>query len=80
MSRTRCSLAIIVVLVWGLLVPFAMASSGCLLMCDGPCGVTPGVASAPVSPAMIADVNVAHADVMAFIPTDRPSGLEPPPK
>jgi hypothetical protein len=80
MSRARCSIAVVVVLVWGLFVPVAMASSGCLLMCDDPCGLMPVVASAPVTPAVIASVTAAHTDVVASVPTVRPSGLEPPPK
>lgn len=60
MKRYRLVVAVIVVVLWGLSAPLAMASNNCMAMgamCEGPCGASPGalaqwVDAIPVDPAM----------------------------
>jgi hypothetical protein len=82
MNGLRAALAVVLVLVWGLFVPVAMAADHCAAMsymCEGPCGAS-APATAPSAPAVVGLVSlVASAPVPAVPQIDRPA-LEPPPK
>jgi hypothetical protein len=80
---SRGVVAIVVLALWVLLAPVAMAFSGCAsmgAMCEGPCGttacaiVTPTLSSAP---ALVAVFDVA---IDRELPANTPAGLEHPPK
>ena len=52
MRPSRAVIAILTVLIWGVFTPVVMASSGCMAMgamCEGPCGASSCVVSAPLS-------------------------------
>lgn len=70
------------ILVWGLFVPVAMAADHCAAMnylCEGPCGAS-APASAPTLPAMIGFVSLVRVVPAPVVPQiDRPA-VEPPPK
>jgi hypothetical protein len=82
MKHGRVLVAIIVVVVWGLFVPFAMASSHCptmSAMCEGPCGAS-WVASIPVVSESLDLVAPVYLAPLAAAPSIQPPVLELPPK
>jgi hypothetical protein len=82
MNGLRATLAVVLLLVWGLFVPVAMAADHCAAMnymCEGPCGAS-APATPPTVPAIIGVVSlVRSAPVPAEPQIDRPA-VEPPPK
>jgi hypothetical protein len=80
MSYARLAVIAVTILVWGLFVPVAMASSDCMAMCDGPCGVSADIVSAPVAPPMIALVTPAYVEAVSSAAAIDPRSPEPPPK
>ena len=80
MDRVRLAVVIVTVLVWGLFVPVAMASSGCMAMCDGPCGASAQIVAAPVAPPVIALVTPVYTDPVQSTLAIDPRSPEPPPK
>jgi hypothetical protein len=82
MSSFRAALAVVVVLVWGLFVPVAMAADQCAAMnymCEGPCGAsTP--ATAPTVPALTGLVSLVRSAPAPAVPQIDRSAVEPPPK
>ena len=80
---SRGVVAILVLALWVLVVPVAMAFSGCAsmgAMCEGPCGTSacaifpPTLSSAPAL-ASVVDVRIDRE-----LPSNSPAGLERPPK
>jgi hypothetical protein len=75
-------LAVVLVLVWGLFVPAAMAADHCVAMnymCEGPCGAS-APATAPTVPSVIGFVSLVRSAPVPAVPQiDRPA-VEPPPK
>ena len=80
MGHLRLAVVILTVLVWGLFVPVAMASSDCMAMCDGPCGASAQIVTAPIAPPVIALVTPAYADPVQSTLAIDPRTPEPPPK
>jgi hypothetical protein len=80
MGHTRLAVVIVTVIVWGLLVPVAMASSDCMAMCDGPCGASADIVTAPIAPPVIALVTPAYAEPVQSTLAIDPRSPEPPPK
>ena len=80
MGHLRLAIVILTVLVWGLFVPVAMASSDCMAMCDGPCGASAQIVTAPIAPPVIALVTPAYADPVQSTLAIDPRTPEPPPK
>jgi len=80
MGHLRLAVVILTVLVWGLFVPDAMASSDCIAMCDGPCGASAQIVTAPIAPPVIALVTPAYADPVQSTLAIDPRTPEPPPK
>ena len=82
MSWFRAALAVVLVFVWGLFVPVAMAADQCAAMsymCEGPCGAS-APATPPTVPAIIGLVSLVRSAPAPAVPqTDRPA-VEPPPK
>jgi len=82
MKGFRAALAVVLVLVWGLFVPVAMAADHCAAMnymCEGPCGAS-APATPPTVPAVIGLVSLVRAAPAPAVPQiDRPA-VEPPPK
>ena len=79
MGYVRLAVVIITVIVWGLFVPVAMASSDCMAMCDGPCGASAHIVT-PVAPPVIALVTPAYAEPVQSTFAIDPRSPEPPPK
>ena len=79
----RGAVVIVVLAVWVLLGPIAMAFSGCpsmAAMCEGPCGAVACATLAPAlssTPALISSLGTAIDD---HLPPNVPAGLEHPPK
>ena len=80
MGYARLAVVVMVVLVWGLFVPVAMASSDCMAMCDGPCGASAHIVTAPVAPPVIALVTPAYAEPVHSMLAIDPRSPEHPPK
>ena len=80
MGHTRLAVVIVTVIVWGLFVPVAMASSDCMAMCDGPCGASAHIIAGPVAPPVIALAMPAYAELVQSTLAIDPRSLEPPPK
>lgn len=83
MKHWRVLVAVIAVLVWGLSAPLAMASSHCLTMvaeCEGPCGVSSGVLSSPMSDVNSDLVSFQVAVTSPHVPRSAPDTPELPPK
>lgn len=82
MNGVRVVLAVVLVLVWGLFVPVAMATDQCAAMnymCEGPCGAS-APATAPTLPVVIGLVSLVRSTPAPAVPQiDRPA-VEPPPK
>lgn len=82
MNGFRAVLVVVLVLVWGLFVPVAMAADHCAAMnymCEGPCGAS-APAAAPTVPAIIGLVSLVRSAPAPALPQiDRPA-VEPPPK
>jgi hypothetical protein len=80
MSLARLAIVAVTILVWGLFVPLAMASSDCMAMCDGPCGAPASTVSAPAAPSVIALVTPAYVEAVSSTAAIDPRSPEPPPK
>jgi hypothetical protein len=82
MNGLRAALVVVLLLVWGLFVPVAMAADHCAAMnymCEGPCGAS-APATAPTVPAVIGLVSLVRSAPAPAVPKiDRPA-VEPPPK
>jgi hypothetical protein len=82
MNRLRMAVALLLVLVWGLFVPVAMAADHCAAMnsmCEGPCGAS-STATPPAVPTYTVLVSRAPtASAPSLAQSERPT-LEPPPK
>jgi hypothetical protein len=82
MNRVRAALVVVLILVWGLFVPVAMAADHCAAMnymCEGPCGAS-APATAPTVRTVIGFVSLVRSAPVPAVPQiDRPA-LEPPPK
>jgi hypothetical protein len=82
MNGLRAALVVVLIVIWGLFVPMAMAADHCAAMnymCEGPCGAS-APATAPTAPAIIGMVSlVGSTPVPAMPQIDRPAP-EPPPK
>ncbi len=76
------TVAVLVVLLWGVFVPIAMAADHCAAMsgmCEGPCGASSTVAS-PTVPASTGLVSNAPSVPLPAVPQVAPPTLELPPK
>ena len=74
--------AIAIVLVWGLVMPMAMAAGLCTMMgalCEGPCGATLA-AFGPTAPVAIELVGRAAAAPVPIAPAFERAVPEPPPR
>ena len=82
MKYLRVAVTVILLLVWGVFVPVAIAADHCAAMggmCEGPCGASSTV-SAPTVPPSTDLVSRAPSMPAAAVPhSDRPA-LERPPK
>ena len=82
MSRQRV-ITILVLAIWVLLGPMAMAFTGCATMgamCEGPCGASAcGIAAPTLSIAPVA-ASVLYIAADGQLPANVVPGLEPPPK
>ena len=82
MKCLRVAVTVILLLVWGVFVPVAMAADHCAAMggmCEGPCGAS-STASAPTVPAFTGLVSRAPSMAAPAVPqSDRPA-IERPPK
>jgi hypothetical protein len=83
MVRLRVLVTVLLIVVWGMFTPLAMATDHCFLMggaCETPCGASSCLVAAPVSAVIVEPVAVTDA----FIPADAPAPLlgvlELPPK
>jgi hypothetical protein len=82
MKGLRVAVTVVVILLWGLFVPLALASNACPMMssmCEGPCGALQ-VASAPVAAGAIEQVTAASPTPIPVVLTVAPAVLDPPPK
>jgi hypothetical protein len=80
--RGRRVVALVLVLVWGVFVPAAMAADHCAAMsgmCEGPCGASSTVA-APTVPAFTGLVGRAPSLAPPTVPQPERSTPEQPPK
>jgi len=82
MRRGNAVVAIATVLVWGFVMPMAMAAGLCTMMgalCEGPCGATL-TASGPTGPVAIDLVGRASTAPVPPAPTFERAVPEPPPR
>jgi hypothetical protein len=82
MRGARIVITIVVLLLWGLFVPVAMAADHCAAMsgmCEGPCGAS-STATAPTVPAPAGLVGRASSMALPAVPQLAPPPLELPPK
>jgi hypothetical protein len=82
MNGFRAVLAVVLILVWGLFVPVAMAADHCAAMnymCEGPCGASTPATAPTVATATGLVSLVRSAPAPAVPQIDRPA-VEPPPK
>ena len=82
MKALRVAVTVVVVLVWGVFVPAAMAADHCAMMnfmCEGPCGAS-SPASAPTVPVFAGLVSRAPLAPAPAVPEFERTALEPPPK
>jgi len=82
MKGLRVAVAVVVVLLWGVFVPMAMAADHCAAMsgmCEGPCGASSTVAG-PTVPASAGLVSLAPFMPLPAVPQAAPPTLELPPK
>lgn len=82
MNGLRAAVVVVVVLLWGLFVPVAMAADHCAAMsgmCEGPCGASSTVAG-PTVPAFSGLVSRAPSVPLPAVPQPVPPTLELPPK
>jgi len=82
MKGLRMTVAVLVVLLWGVFVPIAMAADHCAAMsgmCEGPCGASSTVAG-PTVPASTGLVSNAPSVPLPAVPQVAPPTLELPPK
>jgi hypothetical protein len=82
MKSLRVAVTVVLILVWGMFVPAAMAADHCAMMnfmCEGPCGAS-SPASAPTVPAFIGLVSRAPLAAPPAVPEFERAALEPPPK
>ena len=81
--NTRGAVAILVLAVWVLLGPVAMAFAGCATMaamCEGPCGTATCVAVAPTLSSAPDGVSSLEAAPDRSLPANILASLEHPPK
>jgi hypothetical protein len=82
MQSVRVALVVVVVVLWGLFVPAAMAADHCAAMsgmCEGPCGASSTV-TAPALPTLTGLVGRAPAAVVPVAPQPERSTPEQPPR
>ena len=82
MNGLRAALVVVLLLVWGLFVPVAMAADQCAAMnymCEGPCGAS-APATPPTVPAVIGLVSLVRSAPAPAVPQIDRSAVEPPPK
>lgn len=82
MKGLRVAIVLVVVLLWGLWVPAAMAADHCAAMsgmCEGPCGASSTV-TGPTVPAFTGLVSRAPSMPLPAVPQPAPPTLELPPK
>ena len=82
MKCLRVAVTVVLLLVWGVVVPAAMAADHCAAMsgmCEGPCGASATVTPPAVSAATDV-VSRAPAAPAPTLPQLERSTLEPPPK
>ena len=82
MKGLRATVAVVVVLLWGIFVPMAMAADHCAAMsgmCEGPCGASSTVAG-PTVPASTGLVSRAPSMPLPAALQTAPPTLELPPK
>lgn len=82
MKGLRAAVVVVVVLLWGVFVPVAMAADHCVAMsgmCEGPCGASCTVVG-PTVPAFTGLVSRAPSVPLPAVPQPAPPTLELPPK
>jgi hypothetical protein len=82
MKGLRAAVAVVVVVLWGLFVPVAMAADHCAAMngmCEGPCGASSTV-TAPTVPGFTDLVSRAPSAPVPATPQPAQPTLEPPPR
>jgi len=82
MMGLRAAVVVIVILLWGVFVPVAMAADHCAAMngmCEGPCGASSTV-TGPTVPAFTGLVSRAPSVPLPAVPHLAPPTLELPPK
>ena len=82
MKCLRVAVTVVLLLVWGMFVPVAMATDHCAAMggmCEGPCGASSTV-SAPTVPASTDIVSRALSMPVPAVPHSERPALERPPK
>ena len=82
MMGLRAAVVVIVILLWGVFVPVAMAADHCAAMsgmCEGPCGASSTV-TGPTVPAFTGLVSRAPSVPLPAVPHPAPPTLELPPK
>jgi hypothetical protein len=82
MKGLRVAITIVVVVLWGMFVPAAMAADHCAAMggmCEGPCGASCTV-TPPAVPAVTDRVTRAPSLPVPAIPQSDGTALELPPK
>jgi hypothetical protein len=82
MQSLRVALVVVVVLLWGLFVPTAMAADHCAAMsgmCEGPCGASSTV-TAPTVPTLIGLVGRAPSAAVPAAPQPERLTPEQPPR
>jgi hypothetical protein len=80
---SRCVIAVLVLAIWVLLGPIAMAFSGCAVMgamCEGPCGTTACAIAAPTMSGALGLLSSFEVTADRELPANIPAGLEHPPK
>jgi hypothetical protein len=82
MTGLRIVVVVVLIVLWGLWVPAAMAADHCAAMsgmCEGPCGASCTV-TGPTVPAWTGLVSRALSRPLPALPQPVPLTLEPPPR
>jgi hypothetical protein len=80
---SRGVIAVLVLAIWVLLGPVAVAFSGCAVMgamCKGPCGTTACAIAAPTMSGALGLLSSFEVTVDRELPANIPAGLDHPPK
>ena len=83
MNSWRRLVAVVAVLLWSLSAPLAMAADHCMAMgatCEGPCGASACVVSAPASASFVTLATPAYCVPVSEAPQTVPTVLKLPPK